>query len=610
MAEFDTTKNKLRKLWEEIEKNKSSIEDKDNTDKINFLNDLFIQQHIKTPIEIFNSGNKILSQLSTVDSTAVKGEKIPANVSYSQTIDLELPEALLPFVKYSINVTTQPNSEIHGVFVSDPSFWVGDNIDVRGDGVIIYKGQPIVQSSINDFFITHSDEFLISAGISFTLTKETWLVELESSTRGSHSGKILQIDATEILNVNSCLSNDDTKVFTVEHFDNKNHKITEFTSTGFTGIGNEVITTYTPDGGGGCNVNIITNTNVTRTINFSTINNYGLALAEQFDIGLRYDKAEITDLNITKENRWLFYSTELNSIFKTIITGNDDGDFQEIELGNLPNGLASPPYTQITLKRNLEGTNPSPIIRTFSENNLNTRTIKVSKSKKEYENYIRFSKKEGNIPKWTYRLNGDFLYISDATELIFITRSKNSISTQEFESVDTNEFQALIDKNENTKLTGKVANIFYKNVTQGVEGQPGSVTKEFFTDPNGNSAHGITALTSTQFTAVGDEVETLIPIDPELPPVVTKRNNIIQIGLIFANSTDHSITIIDTTDFPVYNDIYTLSGDIYILTTENHTLLSKEVWGVASTDLILNIRAFLVNPLYWREERKYNKNDI
>lgn len=608
MSKFSTSTNKLNQLWQQVEKNTSDKKLKKNQDKFEFFVNLLKQQNIKIPIEINNSNLILTPNILSSASTAKKSELMPTLVSYKTNLEINLPEILLPFVKYSIEINSKPETEIHGVFEFDPSTWIGDNIEVKGDNTLIYKGSPIVRSSINEFFITFPTSFFINNGISLSLSKETWLVDLESSSRGGHTGKILTVIGTEITNENSCLSNDDTKVFTIRHFDKKDHKIISLTSSGFTGIGDEVITTFTSDGGGGCNQNVVTNTNVTRTINFATIDDFILTLAEQFNIGLGYFKSEIIDLDITKQDRWLFYSTELQRIFRTagsIITA--DGDFREIQLFNLPDTNAGDilPYTSITLKRNLEFINSAPTIIKKSESTVlfkNTGTLKsLSRTGREFKNYIKTSSSNTEIPTFRFNLQGDFIIVTPSTQKRFVTRDKASITTQEFKSLGSNDFNVQIDKGLSTFISGTVADIFHRE-----ERLSGSVITEFFTDPNNNSKHGILSLNSTSYQAVGDETVTVIPVDPELPPVITTRSNIIATK-IFADSVTYSIGIIDGIDFPVYNDIYTVVDTTYNLTTENHIMLNKDIWLPTIDGITLNIKAYLVNPLYWREERKYNK---
>ena len=66
----------------------------------------------------------------------------------------------------------------------------------------------------------------------------------------------------------------------------------------------------------------------------------------------------------------------------------------------------------------------------------------------------------------------------------------------------------------------------------------------------------------------------------------------------------------DTTDFPVYDDIYTVIGTTYSRTTTNHSILSLITFLPETQDVTITIKAYLVNPLYWREQRRYNKNDF
>ncbi len=604
MSKFSTSINKLNKLWQEVEANKNNIKIKDNNDKFTFFTNLLKQQNIIVPTEIFDSGSLNLSPTLPIDAfTAKKSELLPTLVSYSNNIEINLPEVLLPFVKYSIEITPLPNTEIHGVYEYDPSTWIGDNIEVRGDGVLIYRGSPVVSGSPNLFFLTFSPSFFLNNNISLSLSKETWLAVLDTISLGGHTGKILTVDATEITALNSCLTNDDTKKFTINHFDNKNHKIINLTETGFSGIGDEVITTYTSDGGGGCNQNIVTNTNVSRTIIFEDMDDFGFTLAEASQIGLRFGKDTITELDITKEDRWLFYSTELQKLFQTVVTDPNDGDFKEIVLTNLPDTNAGDilPYTNITVKRNIEGINSDPTIEKQSDGVAGTSTLtSLERTGREFKNYIKLSFSEADIPIYRFNLQGSFLIIAPSIQKSFETRDKANIITQEFKSFGSNDWNVQIDKNLSSFISGTVANIFHRK-----ERLSGSVITEFFTDPVNNSKHGITSLTSTSFTAVGDETVTIIPVDPELPTEITTRSNII-VTNTFVDSTNYSIGIENTIDFPIYNDIYTVVGTSYGLTTENHSILPKNIWVPNTDEVTINIKAHLINPLYWREERKYN----
>ncbi|KKK70794.1 hypothetical protein LCGC14_2920400, partial [marine sediment metagenome] len=379
--------------------------------------------------EIFTKPDLFLGIRTIVDGhTAIKSELMPTEVSYSHLVDLEIPEIFLPFIKYSVEVKPVPDTEVHALYSYIPSSWAGDDIRVEGDGLLIWKGTPLVtyQQNLNIYFLTHSTDVLLAKGISLSLTKETWNVDFEADREGGINvvGKILGLQGTEILSENSCLTNDDTKVFNISHSGNKNHKITSFTDAGFEGIGDETITTYTDDGEGGCDQNIVINSNVTRTINFASIDTYRLTVAQPQSIGLGYNKAEITELEVDEGGRWLFYSTELQKIFSTRETGNADGDFDEIELTNLPdtNDGDSLPYTSITVKRNLEGTTSLPVVEKDEESSIAIGT-------RNFKNYFKISDSNTSIPKYRFKLDSNFIISSPALSPKFITRFKDDIES-------------------------------------------------------------------------------------------------------------------------------------------------------------------------------------
>ena len=108
MVKFNTSKNKLKNIWNDVKSNINKIYQKPNQDKINFFNNLSKQQNFKVPIEIYNS-EKILTPVLINDAkSALKSELMPMSTSYFEMIDLEIPEFFLPFVKYSTQIKSSP----------------------------------------------------------------------------------------------------------------------------------------------------------------------------------------------------------------------------------------------------------------------------------------------------------------------------------------------------------------------------------------------------------------------------------------------------------------------------------------------------------------------
>ena len=612
MARFNTSKNKISKIWNRSENNKNNSKKKDNQDKLDFFANLSKQQNIKTPIEIYNSGNIVLTSLGSA-FTAIKGEKMPSILSYSQMIDLEIPEYFLPFVKYNIELTPIPDTNIHTIYEYDPSTWVGDNIRVKGDGILIYKGHPHVRSWI---YTNFPASWFTKNNISLTLSKIRWRMTFDLSDEApsyvSRGGIVGAIASTE-----GTIEQGETVKFEIVHSGINNHEMKALTTDFFRGVGRIVTTTYNEEGG---IIDQVSVEGVTATRYFAQADSYVVTIISDSDytgFETKYAYSQYIDsITLAEEwNRWLFWKADerrlLNwGLFGTII-GDSEGDFYEIDLP-----LYSQGYNTVTLKRNTENYNTSPIVQFDSKGDNNKKLLKISS--RNYKNYIRISESNAPIPTYRFNLGGTFIISSLATTQKIIRMAKADIITQEFEKkkselkvgkLKESKWYTLINEDESSELSGIVQNIYHKKTRSG-----GSITTEFFTDPVNNSKHVITNLTSTTFTAVGDETTTVIPVDPELPPIITKRNNIMVINELFNSYDDWEVTyyidILDTVDFPVYNDIYTRVEADFQRTEDHEKMVSKEVWQTSSQDVILNIKAYLVNPFSWKEQRKYNKNDI
>lgn len=709
MSKFNTSIKKLNELWQQVEENSNEKKLKNNQDKFEFFINLLKQQNIKIPTEIFDSGDINVTTIESTDaSTAIKSEIMPMTVNYSENIDINLPEVLLPFVKYSVEINSNPETEVHGVYEFDPSTWTGDSIEVKGDAQLIYKNNSLpTNRNINQVIQgisqrVNSDSFFIDNGISFALSSKVFKAEIVENDDSVKIGNITKITSViDTGNANCSGGANDIETFEISPFENPGNEITSIGSTSFTGKGRLTIDTFVDEGEGCVPKQIITEE--TRTTLFGD-GNYTMVL----DISGGVISSNIKTQTFERNGNWLFWSNLKQKLFGLRFS-DDENDFKEITIFNFPNAKDSGiegdepdtlPYTNITVKRNVGTVNPKPTIVKKSENiqlfsNVSTEKS-LEKTGREFKNYIKTSSSKSAIPTYRFNLEGDFILTAPSIQKRFVTRNKEDITTQEFKSLGSNDFNAEIDKNENTFVSGTVANIFHQE-----ERLSGSVITEFFTDPNNNSKHGILSLTSTEFTAVGDETVTVIPFDPELPPIITTRSNIIDTKN-FDDSTTYSIGIIDGIDFPVYNDVYTpvetistfvdifqdsisevglfgfrtfnhnfgtlnvdtqvffptdeegvgnsgneitpdeinninlgttriniqsfrpfdsfegegnfmkavltaITSNTYELTTENHSVLTKDIWIPSTDEVTLNIKAHLVNPLYWREERKYNK---
>ena len=477
MSTFNTSQRKIRTIWRRIQNNINNLKDKDNIDEFEFFTNLLKQQHLKTPLQVFDSGD-IIVQPAFSGSTALKGASVGTNVVYQQKIDLQLPEVLLPFVKYSVEVNSIPDTEIHGVTVLDNFEFVGDSIEIRGDGVLIFKFGELPTSNVTiggSADKVFSDLFFSNNNISFDLSKEVFKGTITRNDDSVKSLNVIQIVTSLITSVGAgnCIGNDNEEIFEVKNLAVGSHKIISLTSTSFTAVGDLTVRTFT-DTGSSCDLNTVVTQNVTKTIDFSSLNSYTITLSD----GLGEPSIDIKSQEFERNNRWLFWSTLKQRLFSLIVFGSD-GDFKEVSPDNFPNTALGDtlPYTSITLKRNI--IDPPTIEKEEDEFQSPFRTAR------EFKSYVRISESFERIPTFSFQLNGAFVFVAPATKT-------------------------------------------------------------------------------------------------------------------------SSITV----DFPVYDDIYTVVGTTYSLTTTSHTLLVKETFTGAESDITINIKGYLVNPLYWREQRRYIKNDV
>lgn len=476
MSTFSISTQKLRTIWERVQKNINEIKNKDNFDEFEFFINLLKQQHLETPLEVFNSG-EIIIPVEYIGDTPFKNTPQTTTVSYAHNIELEIPEVLLPFIKYSVEVTSIPDTEIHGVNTLDSYEYVADDIEVRGDGTLIFKADDlpntnqiiggIPENVFSDFFFT-------SSNISFDLTKEVWRAIITENDDEVTSLNVIRLTTTVITATGSgnCDGFDDTEVFEVKNLLTPDHKIISLSSIQFTAVGDFTTTTHT-DTGSECETNTVVETNVTKSFTFDDVDSYTIQLSG----GLIFNSNNIKDQEFERNNRWLFWSTLKQTLFQLTLFGSD-GDFKELNISNFPDSNLGHtfPYSSITLKRN--------IINSITIEKID-QVQNVGRTERTFKTYVRTSTSNASIPKYRFDIKGSFLLVSRATE-----ESENTV------------------------------------------------------------------------------------------------------------------------DFPVYNDIYTVVGSSYVRTTTDHSILSKELWIGKSSDVTLTIKGHLVNPLYWREQRRYIKNDV
>lgn len=408
MSEFNTSKNKLQKLWQDVISNKSQINEKATEDAFSFFNKLLNQQHIKIPIEIYNSGEIYSTpSIPALSKTASKSEVMPTLVSYSKLIDLEIPEIFLPFVKYSVEVQPVPDTDVHGVYEYDPSDWAGDYIKIKGDGKLIFAydinditSVPSVIGSYNGSQ-TFPLSYFTDNNINLDMTKEVWSAVIVKNDTSQVNGNVTRI----VANIT-----DSEETFTVNAFINPDHKIISLTSTSFTAIGDH----YDILG------DVLTE-DVQRTYTFSALDSYYFMINEAATVlSEDIDTQAFTKLTA----RWLFWSNLLQKSFVLEIEDIQDGDKFEITPNNFPDTDDDDniPYTAITLQRNIAPYTDVPTEEKLSESASHISTwgedVKsITTTDRQFKNYVKISDSNASIPKYRFKLNGSLIITARSTVL-------------------------------------------------------------------------------------------------------------------------------------------------------------------------------------------------
>ena len=443
MSKFNTEKNKLEKVWNDSEDNKNKSKEKSNQEKFDFFTNLNKQQNIKVPIKIYDSGDLHAIPYTPADAhTTTKGELMPTIGSYSASVDLEVPEEMLSFVKYSIAVNPIPTAGTHLIHEYVDSTWGGDNIRVEGDGILIYKGAVWGTPNVNKRLTTNT---LLAMGVSLSLTKRVWIgtiVPIPPET--DRGGTLSRIKTTEILLENSCYRRDedgnilydehgepiqvesDTNTFEVNHGQNQDHEFTNIVNDYFSGIGNEIITTWTNHENGACVPHFVYNYDVFKTKNFNSVDSYRLTFVLWSSIWESHSYTTILSSQIqsqifTEDRRWLFFHSDykvISDLFGTRDTGVD-GDFREIEL-YYPRHM----YNTIVLKRNTEEYNTPPMVVRYEDN------PSLVTTSRNFKNYVKISESTATIPTYRFNLSGNFIITSPSIVQKTISKSNTNIITQ------------------------------------------------------------------------------------------------------------------------------------------------------------------------------------
>ena len=657
MTKFSTTTYKLRKLWNYVKDNQINLSKKTTQEKFEFFTQLFRQQYFKTPLEIYNSGDIVVTPTVIHSSlkTIYKGKKFPIVGSYSQIIDIKIPEFFIPFVKFSYEINPLPNTELKGYVFYDTSDYIHQDLEVRADSQLIYKGTDINTLSTSPVISETEKDRLILLGVSSDSFKERW--NYFFNEHYDEETEVTSYDFSGTINyIHIDIAVDGTDVdFNVNLLERGNQRIISINSTGITAIGDAIV-----DG--------VLNIDVQRSYNWDDMSWF------YFSKTGGPDKNEIQDMLFLQQDYWHYWTDLKRDLFSIDLSRNRDGDFYEWVTSGFLSGYSDGMlYDNITVKRNVLSTPQIPDdVETYSDIHNHKRYISSSHNK---PTFYCISPEDAIIPTYRFILSGNFIILASATERAIDRRTNENIDTQEFENKGGIWF-VLINEDEDDEINGRVDRIYHKKEITGS-------TTEFFTDPANISSHSIVTLDATSYTAVGDETVTVYLGTGGTE--ITKRNNVTATK-IFADATTYYIDIRDSTDFPVYDDNHTSSspvettlvgaigttsstlvvadasrfpssgtfritiwnksthadpyysngeeclvtnvvGNIFTLIRfdgkrtghvdgeavmyynyeENldHTMLEMPTYIPETHDLTMRIKAHLVNPLEWREERKY-----
>lgn len=441
MATYSQTRRKLRKIFNNINSNKSELNNRKNEQLI--LN--FFKTNIKPYIIITDTDWLAKAPDGNDLKTINKGDLLPESLSVIYTDELEIPEIFLPYIDVQILIKPPPDSVLTSYNKYITKNYIGNQITVKGDNQNIYTGpyplpgnNLLTEQALSPISVTvtlsdtpgstkaqfktikphglttgetiihtafteaiYNGSFSVSVvtsntyeigvdywtddlGLFKTLssgtvppnnTKKVWNVTVfhtNPTTGDNYStfGELVGIKTEE--NPESCQKETDPgppPVFTetnivdiFECFPNLSanpayHKITSFTSSGFTGIGDftdQTFTTGTPD----CDIGSTVTTQTTLTKTFGTVDEYFLSLdGGQTNITQSTSTSglhTVTGSHITSYEviNFLGYRPYYSSLTQREFQVASAGD---LLLQNLPDTNVGDtlPYTAITLNRNI-----------------------------------------------------------------------------------------------------------------------------------------------------------------------------------------------------------------------------------------------------------------
>jgi hypothetical protein len=263
---YSQENKKFLKIYNAIIKNSSDLNNKENDQSL-----LYFQKTAKSHETFYDTG-WISKALDPNDvNTLEKGALLPNSLSVDFSETVELPENLVPYTDFKLFVKTTPDSTLTTYDQYDVESIDGEYVVIRGNGGLVYRGTyPPEDNNI-------ASQLKIDDGdIPESHTKKVWKIEvLYTDTISGDNFRVigeLQGIKTEE-NTRSCDTNEITDDFESYPFlfgFPSYNKITDFSETGFTAIGDETDRTFsTPSPT--CDVDETETNEVTRTKTFSSV---------------------------------------------------------------------------------------------------------------------------------------------------------------------------------------------------------------------------------------------------------------------------------------------------------------------------------------------------
>lgn len=182
MEEYSQVNRKLEKIYNQSVDNNNKLSEKTNSEFL--LN--FFKNSLKPFIKLSDTG-WVSQALQGSPLITQKGTLLPQSLSIYFKNIFEIPSFFLPFIDVLVFFKMPPTYQLTTYTKYITNQWSGDNIIIKTDGNIVYKGPAF--SGITPFALSELSDY----SIPFANTKKYWNINLTWTTGGSNfraSGKI------------------------------------------------------------------------------------------------------------------------------------------------------------------------------------------------------------------------------------------------------------------------------------------------------------------------------------------------------------------------------------------------------------------------------------